>query len=589
MYGFTLSLKDMFTSPLERIRTTLRSVNNEVDDLDNNINTMSTRSGANLNSLAGLAGKFLGAFATVEAVKSLFNLGIQAEQTKIKFEVLLGSAAKGKALLDQLNQYANITPFSNTGITKAAETMLGFGITQEKILPNMRMLGDIAQGNEQSLGSLSLVYSQIMATGKLMGQDLMQLIGQGFNPLEIISKKTGISMGSLSDKMSKGAISADMVTAAFKISTEQGGRFYKSTEKMSKTAGGKWSTFLGTLQDHIKNIGERFSTSLIPAIDFAQRGLGYTATYGKKALEIIMPFVRFLIRWKEVVIVAASALAFLNTIVALSAARVAIMTWYTGASTVAIILNTLVTEGWAAAWIAINIAMSANPIGAIIAVVVALSAAVVYAWRNFDWFRGGVMGAWEVLKGFGTMIKDYVINRINELMKAITGVGAAFEALKNGNFSKAFDIGKGIGKDLLGVDSKTKLLQASFKMGELAKTGYAAGIAGTPKSVTKAANAGKKAAGTDTSIFNSLLSGSGDESKTGKGSSKKGMSKVSEKANGIIGGGSKQTNISISIAKLQDHTIINVDSADKGLSNLGEKVQEILLRAVNSVNQMQTT
>ena len=33
---------------------------------------------------------------------------------------------------------------------------------------------------------------------------------------------------------------------------------------------------------------------------------------------------------------------------------------------------------------------------------------------------------------------------------------------------------------------------------------------------------------------------------------------------------------------------IYVDSTESGLSNLGEKVQEMLLRAVNSVNQMQT-
>lgn len=56
-----------------------------------------------------------------------------------------------------------------------------------------------------------------------------------------------------------------------------------------------------------------------------------------------------------------------------------------------------------------------------------------------------------------------------------------------------------------------------------------------------------------------------------------------------IRGGAKQTNISVTIGKLQDHTIINVDSTEKGINNLSDKVQEILLRAVNSVNQMQTT
>ena len=48
------------------------------------------------------------------------------------------------------------------------------------------------------------------------------------------------------------------------------------------------------------------------------------------------------------------------------------------------------------------------------------------------------------------------------------------------------------------------------------------------------------------------------------------------------------THITINIQKLQDDTKIYVDSTEKGLNNLGEKVQEMILRAVNSVNQMQT-
>ena len=48
------------------------------------------------------------------------------------------------------------------------------------------------------------------------------------------------------------------------------------------------------------------------------------------------------------------------------------------------------------------------------------------------------------------------------------------------------------------------------------------------------------------------------------------------------------TTITVNINKLQDHTIINVDKTETGINNLGEKIQEVMLRAVNSVNQMQT-
>ena len=166
-------------------------------------------------------------------------MGVEMEQTNIKFEVLLGSTQRATAMLKDLNTYANDTPYTNEGIIKGAETMLGFGIAHEKVMPSIKMLGDVAMGNQEKLGGLSLVYSQIMATGRLMGQDLNQLINQGFNPLGIISENTGISMGVLKQKMEDGAISSEMIAEAFKIATSEGGRYYQMTDRMTESAGGK--------------------------------------------------------------------------------------------------------------------------------------------------------------------------------------------------------------------------------------------------------------------------------------------------------------------------------------------------------------
>jgi hypothetical protein len=72
---------------------------------------------------------------------------------------------------------------------------------------------------------------------------------------------------------------------------------------------------------------------------------------------------------------------------------------------------------------------------------------------------------------------------------------------------------------------------------------------------------------------------------TGKG---KGKKEKGAKSDNIVSGGSKMTHITVNIQKLQDDTKIFVESTEKGIEQLGEKVQEIILRAVNSVNQMQT-
>lgn len=141
-----------------------------------------------------------------------------------------------------IQKFAAQTPFDSAQLAAATSTMLGFGVSQEKVMGSMKMLGDIALGNGDRLQSLSLAFAQVTATGKLTGQDLLQMVNAGFNPLEAIAKKTGRSMVDLKDAMSKGQISVEMVEEAMKSATSEGGRFHNGMELASKTFSGVMST-----------------------------------------------------------------------------------------------------------------------------------------------------------------------------------------------------------------------------------------------------------------------------------------------------------------------------------------------------------
>jgi len=164
------------------------------------------------------------------------------EGLRTSFDVMLGSAEKGAKLFKELSTMANITPFDTEDLAQASKTLLGFGVSQEKILPFLKMMGDISMGNKEKLQGLTLAFSQTQAAGRLMGQDLLQMINQGFNPLQIISKKTGESMGQLKKRMEDGKISSEEVAEAFKIATSEGGQFYQGMEKGSKSFAGLMST-----------------------------------------------------------------------------------------------------------------------------------------------------------------------------------------------------------------------------------------------------------------------------------------------------------------------------------------------------------
>lgn len=86
----------------------------------------------------------------------------------------------------------------------AEKMMLGFNIQAEDTIKYLKAISDISMGESNKFNSLTLAFSQMSAAGKLMGQDLNQMINAGFNPLQTISEKTGKSIATLKDEMSKG-------------------------------------------------------------------------------------------------------------------------------------------------------------------------------------------------------------------------------------------------------------------------------------------------------------------------------------------------------------------------------------------------
>ena len=206
--------------------------------------------------VGGLAKGFGILTGVVTAVGGLaLKSAIDIESLNAEFEVMLGSADKARKFTEDLQKMADFTPFDDKALAKNARTLLAFGVSQEKIFPSLQMLGDVAGRDAEKLSSLTLAFSQVSSGGKLTGQDLLQFINAGFNPLSVLAEKTGKSMSELKDEMSKGAISADMVAEAFKIATSEGGQFFGNMEKQSQTLGGLISTLVSKFNRMLAKVG----------------------------------------------------------------------------------------------------------------------------------------------------------------------------------------------------------------------------------------------------------------------------------------------------------------------------------------------
>lgn len=220
---------------------------------------------SSMNKLAGAAKGLVGGYFGFKLLSTLKDLGQQAIQTSAQFEqlsvsfrIMTGSAQAGKELTDSLVALASKTPMTTEALSDVTQTLLAFGESSNNIIQDLQLLGDITGGETQRFKSLALAFAQVGSTGRLTGQDLMQMVNQGFNPLQIMSEKTGKSMAQLKKEMADGKISFNDIKQAMIDATSEGGRFYGLMNEQSKTLNGLLSTNADTWQKVSKNIGDVF-------------------------------------------------------------------------------------------------------------------------------------------------------------------------------------------------------------------------------------------------------------------------------------------------------------------------------------------
>ena len=242
------------------------------------------------DAMTDMGKKFLGGYGIKEFISEIVRVRGEFQSMQTAIETMVGKDMAG-VLIPQIKELAKISPLTLTDMVDAEKMMLGFNIQAEDTVRYLQALSDISMGDSVKFKSLTLAFSQMSAAGKLMGQDLNQMINAGFNPLQIIAEKTGKSIATLKDEMSKGAVSAEMVQQAFIDATSAGGKFYQMSENASKTINGQLSMMQDALDAAFNEIGQasegvimgaiQASTSLIQNYETVGKILaGLVATYG---------------------------------------------------------------------------------------------------------------------------------------------------------------------------------------------------------------------------------------------------------------------------------------------------------------------
>ncbi len=331
------------------------------------------------------------------AIGKMVEAGSENELQKMNMTTLFkGNAEAAEDMFARISEYGKVTVYDKAGLLEAQKTMMSFGITGEQSFATLKQIGDIAMGDSQKMQSLALAFSQATSAGKLQGQDLLQLINAGFNPLQIISERTGESMLSLKEKMSKGQISAEMLSQAFQWATDEQGLFYQGAERAGTTTSGRINQLKDTFDEFLINTFDALKPLIDACLSFATGFLetlpAVLSTIGSALSWVVSLFQNW---WP---LITGVGVAIGALVIACNMHRVSL-------ALQEVVLNALIlkekaqiviTKAAAVAQRIWNAAMAANPVGLIVAAVAVLIGLIVALCSKIT----GWGSLWDGIVGF---------------------------------------------------------------------------------------------------------------------------------------------------------------------------------------------
>ena len=446
----------------------VQRVQNKIDDTDRSVQKLNGRLTGLKSALMSLPGAefFTNPIVAMTAATGVVaKLGMDAGKTAVSFDVLLGSQTKSAEMLKEMNRYAADSPYSRLGVQEAAKTMLGFGVQADDVMGSLRTLGDIAMGDSERFKGLALVFSQVAAAGKLQGQDLLQLVTNGYNPLIDISKLTGKSVAELRQDMTDGKISFDLMRQAMVLATSEGGKYYKMNDKIAKTPFGRFGQLVDQTKDTMLELYKIIEPFLIPTFDLLSGLLTKSVSIIRTVADGIGR-VRDNLDWLSVILIPiGTAWAAYNGYMFVSTTILKGWTIAQWAQVTALIAAEKAMK-------LLNLAMWKNPVFWITGGIMLLGTAIYTCWKKFAGFRAAVWSTLDIIKKFAILIKDFVADRIKSILSGIGRLGSAIAKLFKGQFKEAWVEAKQGAKEIIGGEDIKKMAEGAVGVVQNSRQNY---------------------------------------------------------------------------------------------------------------------
>lgn len=199
---------------------------------------------------------------------------MQMEVLESSFKALIGNAEESTKLLADLSDFALKSPFITPQLMEASIELAAFGRQADEILPDLKMIGDIARGDSKRFSEMVYIYGKIIESGRLYQRDINQLAIRGVPVYIELAKMLGLvsenakkipmnTYTQIRRMVQEGQINADMVHQIFQKITSPGGLFFGQTEQRMKTLSG----VVSNVEEHIVRTMRRIGDALVSGMN----------------------------------------------------------------------------------------------------------------------------------------------------------------------------------------------------------------------------------------------------------------------------------------------------------------------------------
>lgn len=333
-----------------------------------------------------------------EGIGSMITGSMQRETSISGLSTFLGKSG-AKDAYSNIQRDAEATPFDTASLLEVNRSLISAGLNAKSARTDSMNLANAivaVGGSNDTLTRMAANMQQIKTVGKATAMDIKQFGMAGVNIYAMLSKSTGKSI----DEVKEMDVTYEELAKSLQMAGAQGGIYEGALNNAMNTQQGKWSNFTESFTNKLADIGTAFSPVTNGILDMGAQ-LAVFLVYGEQFATWITS-------------TSTSAGVFISILAGITAGYVAYLAIMGGVA----LWTGIVTK----AQLLWNLALTANPVGAVIVGIAALVAGVVVAYTKFEKFRAIVDGVWGVLKEVGSLIKSILFGDLSGIASSLKNI-----------------------------------------------------------------------------------------------------------------------------------------------------------------------